>query len=124
MAVNKLYNEGAEIFTTFQNCAEFWNVATRPKKYNGFGIEHREAHQMLSLVDQLFPILWHTKDSYLSWRKIVAEFEVSGVQVHDARLVAVMLAHGVERILTFNDQDFRRFEPAGIEAVHPSAVLS
>jgi predicted nucleic acid-binding protein len=34
MAVNKLYNEGAEIFTTFQNCAEFWNVATRPKKYN------------------------------------------------------------------------------------------
>ena len=30
-------------------------------------------------------------------------------QVHDANLIATMLAHGEHRILTFNDADFRRF---------------
>jgi predicted nucleic acid-binding protein len=29
--------------------------------------------------------------------------------VHDANLVATMLAHGITRLLTFNAADFRRF---------------
>ena len=45
---------------------------------------------------------------------------VSGVQVHDARLVAATRVHGVKRILTFNDKDFARY--TDIEAVHPRAV--
>lgn len=34
---------------------------------------------------------------------------VAGRQVHDANIVATMLAHGERRILTFNGADFRRF---------------
>jgi predicted nucleic acid-binding protein len=45
---------------------------------------------------------------------------VSGVQVHDARLVAAMRVHGVKRILTFNERDFARY--ADVEAVHPRSV--
>lgn len=33
----------------------------------------------------------------------------AGKQVHDANLVATMLAHGLGRLLTFNTADFRRF---------------
>jgi predicted nucleic acid-binding protein len=29
--------------------------------------------------------------------------------VHDARLVATMLSHGVHYLLTFNGDDFRRY---------------
>jgi predicted nucleic acid-binding protein len=36
------------------------------------------------------------------------------------RLAAVMKAHGIARILTFNVDDFKRF--AGIEAIHPDSV--
>ena len=43
-----------------------------------------------------------------------------GVQVHDARLVANMIIHGVVNILTLNAEDFRRYE--GIVVLHPSAV--
>ncbi|MEI6442036.1 MAG: hypothetical protein WCO29_02610 [Nostocales cyanobacterium ELA583] len=32
-----------------------------------------------------------------------------GVNVHDARLVAVILAHGLTHILTFNISDFKRY---------------
>jgi hypothetical protein len=45
--------------------------------------------------------------------------EVSGVQVHDARLAAVMRVHGVTHILTFNPGDFARY---GVTAVAPQDV--
>ena len=34
---------------------------------------------------------------------------VAGKQVHDANIVATMMAHGERRLLTFNGSDFRRF---------------
>lgn len=34
-----------------------------------------------------------------------------GRQVHDANIVATLLAHGERRLLTFNDGDFIRFMP-------------
>ena len=38
------------------------------------------------------------------------EISVGGQQIHDANIVATMLAHGERRLLTFNISDFRRFE--------------
>jgi hypothetical protein len=43
---------------------------------------------------------------------------IAGRQVHDANIVATMLAHGEGRLLTANRGDFRRFEPR-IEIVEP-----
>ncbi len=43
---------------------------------------------------------------------------LAGRQVHDANIVATMLAHGEDRLLTMNRSDFRRFEPQ-IEVVEP-----
>jgi predicted nucleic acid-binding protein len=45
-------------------------------------------------------------------------FSFGGRQVHDANIVATMLAHGETRLLTFNDADFRRFSSV-IEVVVP-----
>lgn len=36
-----------------------------------------------------------TPQVYLEWRQLVVKHAVSGVQVHDARLVAGMKAHGI-----------------------------
>ena len=59
---------------------------------------------------------------YLEWRRLVVTHSVAGVQVHDARLVAAMLVHGIPRLLTLNDRDFSRFTE--ISAIHPLAVVS
>ena len=45
-------------------------------------------------------------------------YSFGGRQVHDANVVATMLAHGEGRLLTFNEADFRRFAPQ-IEIVTP-----
>ena len=53
-----------------------------------------------------------------------SDYGVSGVQVHDARLVATMLVHDVTHILTFNTQDFIRYRPEGIIAIDPSKEIN
>ena len=52
------------------------------------------------------------------WRQLIVTHNVSGVHVHDARLVAAMRVHRVGRILTFNTKDFARYDD--IEAIHPN----
>ena len=37
------------------------------------------------------------------------EVPVGGRQIHDANIVATMLAYGERRLLTFNGEDFRRY---------------
>jgi len=39
---------------------------------------------------------------------------VEGVQVHDARLVAAMMAHEIPQILTFNYKDFKRYREISV----------
>ena len=46
---------------------------------------------------------------YPLWRNLVDTHSVLGRQVHEARIVAVMLAHEVTHILTLNPADFRRY---------------
>jgi predicted nucleic acid-binding protein len=59
---------------------------------------------------------------YPEWRRLVAVFDVAGVQVHDARLVAAMHVYAITHILTFNAADFTRYATAGIVAVDPVRV--
>jgi len=54
------------------------------------------------------------------WRQLVERHAVKGKQVHDARLVAVMLEGGLDRVLTFNVDDFRRYPD--IVAVSPHSL--
>lgn len=44
--------------------------------------------------------------------ELLAAYPGAGKQVHDANLIAVMLAHGIRRMLTFNSADVRRFAGA------------
>ena len=37
------------------------------------------------------------------------QIDVGGKQIHDANIVATMLAYGERRLLTFNAADFRRY---------------
>jgi predicted nucleic acid-binding protein len=52
------------------------------------------------------------EDSASVWEQLITlsrRYSFAGRQVHDANIVATMLAHGERRLLTFNIADFRRF---------------
>lgn len=96
---------------------EFWAVATRPLKQNGLGMSCAEAEMELASIRQFFRLLPYTLDVIEIWRGIIMRFSVSGKQTHDAHLIAVMQAHAITEILTFNVSDFRRF--SNISALDP-----
>ena len=110
---------GHSLCTTSQNLIESWNVMTRPADRNGFGYETSEAQAGLTRIESVFPRLQDPPDLYERWLKLVDSFGVRGVQVHDARIVAVMLAHEIRTVLTFDAGDFGRYTDLDIEAVLP-----
>ncbi|MDJ1177348.1 type II toxin-antitoxin system VapC family toxin [Roseofilum sp. BLCC_M91] len=121
-AIRTLIQNGHHLQVTPQNCIEFWNVATRPANKNGFGLTAIQANQLLTLIESIFPILSDIPGIYSEWRRLVITYAVSGVQVHDARLVAAMKVNNITHILTFNTTDFTRYVSEGIVAVDPTTV--
>jgi len=98
-AVRKLRTGGHRLRATPQNFVEFWNVATRPTERNGLGLAPANADRLLRLVERLFPLLPDSPAVYPEWRRLVVACGVSGVQAHDARIVAAMIVHGVMHTL-------------------------
>jgi predicted nucleic acid-binding protein len=119
-AVRTLRQQGNYLCVAPQNCVEFWNVATRPVDRNGFGLTPIEADRSLRLIERLFDILPEQPTVYGEWRRLVVQFGVAGVHVHDARLVAMMRVHNITYILTANTDDFSRYINIGITAVAPT----
>ena len=103
-----------------QNVAEFWNVYTRPRERNGLGHTAAEAWTEVTRIKALFPLFLDTPAVYGAWEDLVIMYGITGINVHDARLVAAMQVHGISHVLTFNVQDFRRY--TGITVVHPTDV--
>jgi predicted nucleic acid-binding protein len=122
LAVRRLRANGHQLRATAQNFVEFWNVATRPAQRNGFGLTPSDADRLLRLLERLFLLLPDAPGVYPEWRRLAVSFGISGVQVHDARLVAAMAVHGVTHILTFNTVDFARYAAIGIVPVAPATV--
>src|ERR1700722_7843887 len=99
--------QGTTLYTSGQIMREYLSVATRPAAHNGLGLTISDAldnarafrSRMLLLAEdakvanQLAELLEETKSS----------------EVHDANVVATMLVHGVDTVVTLNTGDFARF---------------
>ena len=62
----------------------------------------------LARIEGFFEILTEDAASYATWKTLLIDCRVSGVQAHDARLAAVMKTHGIAQVVTFNVADFTR----------------
>jgi len=116
----RLAFQGTIFHYTHQNIAEFWNAMTPPLTRNGFGLTVADAERQVRSIEAGMSLLPDSEAVYREWRRIVVQFSVSGVQVHDARLAATMRVHRISHILTFNVTDFGRF--TGLIPMHPGSV--
>jgi predicted nucleic acid-binding protein len=121
-ALVALRASGESVCLVPQNLVEFWAVTTRPIERNGLGMTAVEAEAELVRLEGFFPVLPDTAAIHAEWRRLVTTHQITGLRVHDTRLVAAMIAHGLTHILTFNPDDFRRY--AEITVVTPEEVLS
>ena len=108
------------LFIVPQIIYELWNVCTRPIEKNGLGFTAQETSATVKDIEQNFSLRLNTPEIYQQWKELVERYSVRGVKVHDTRLVAACLVHGLTHILTFNTSDFKRFQE--ITAIHPEDI--
>ena len=118
--LSDLNGQGTGLYFSLQNIAEFWNVCTRPVERNGFGLSIPETNRCVQQIERTMTFLPDTDQVYSTWRQLVIANNVRGVQMHDARLAAIMRAYSLTYILTLNQPDFLRY--SDIQAVHPNQL--
>jgi len=73
-------------------------------------------------IEHYLDLLPDSLATYLEWRRLIVAHTISGVAVHDARIVASMKVYNVHQLVTFNVDDFRRYR--GLSVLTPQALSS
>jgi predicted nucleic acid-binding protein len=110
-AIEHCLQRQEELLLIPQAYREFWVVATRPRERNGLGMTPNETAEQLKAFEQFTTFTADTPAVHENWRRLVIQHQVSGKDAHDAGYIAAMQTHSIQRILTFDTADFRRYEP-------------
>ncbi len=108
-------NGGARLRLSRQILREYLAVVTRPQLF-ARPITMAEALADIERFAVAFELLEDGPEVGVRLAELCRSVALAGRQVHDANIVATMLAHGETRLLTANRGDFQRFAPA-IEVV-------
>lgn len=109
-AIEFLIQAGDTLVVTPQVEREFWAVATRPREQNGLGLSINAAAGHLASFERFASFKSDLPSVHENWRRLVVHHQVAGKKVHDAGHVAAMLTHQIRAILTFDSDDFRRYD--------------
>ena len=123
-ALHILFSSKALIGIIFpQIIAEYWSICTRPQREDhrgGFGWTNSITSERAAAWEKAYTLFRDKPEIYDRWRYLITHYNVKGKKVHDARLVAAMLVHDIGHILTFNGDDFKRFDE--ITVLHPDQI--
>ena len=107
--INDWPGAATTLYTSGQILREYLAVATRPQGKNGLGLKTADALGNVRAIRERTTLL--AEDAGVADRLLglLDGVTCGGRQVHDANVVATMLAHGVEAVVTMNVDDFSRF---------------
>ena len=115
-AINTAHQAGRTIWISRQVIREYLVTLTRPQVF-----ENLPKATVLEQVDQFierFQVVDDTATVSKQLVKLMSDFKIGGKQIHDANIVATMLAYDIPCLLTNNVKDFRRFgEVVRIEGI-------
>ena len=101
---------GMVLYCSGQILREYLAVATRPVDLNGLGMSRTDAVSNVRALRSRLNLL--AEDVKVSDRllQLLDAVDCTGKQLHDANVVATMLVHGIDTVVTINVGDFARFE--------------
>lgn len=107
--INDWPAQGTTLYTSGQIIREYLSIATRPAAQNGLGLTVPDALDNARAFHARMLLL--PEDTKVANRlaELLEETKSGGKQVHDANVVATMLVHGVDTVVTLNTGDFARF---------------
>ena len=111
---NQIFNEwaarGTTLYASGQIMREYLAVATRPAGKNGLGLKQADALANVRAFRARTSLLIEDSKVADCLLGLLDEIPCGGKQVHDANVVATMLVHGIDSLVTINLADFTRFE--------------
>lgn len=101
---------GMTLYASGQIMREYLAVATRPADKNGLGLKQADAVANVRAFAARASLLAEDSKVADCLLGLLDEIPCAGKQVHDANVVATMLVHGIDSLITMNVADFTRFE--------------
>jgi predicted nucleic acid-binding protein len=105
-AVRALDGSAGRWHVSGQILREFLVVSTRPISVNGLGLDAGSALRNVDVIVARGRLLREDEQVVAQLRALVGEGATTGKQIHDASVVATMLAHGITTLVTGNPGHF------------------
>lgn len=102
--------EGAHAWSiAWPSVHEFYSIVTHPRIYRPPTPPERALAQIDAwLASPSLVLLGETSKHWTNLRAMIVEARIEGARVHDARIAALCVQHGVRELLSA-DRDFSRF---------------
>lgn len=107
-ALARALESGEPMRISRQVMREYLSAVTRPQIWSD-PLSMAEALDDVARLSGAFEVLEGGPRVMGMLVGLCRDVAVAGKQVHDANIVATMIAHGERQLLTFNGSDFRRF---------------
>ena len=88
---------------------EYLAVATRPPDANGLGMKVKAALGNIDAFRNSILFYEENKDVSKTLCSLVGNLHLKGKKIHDANIVATMFTHGILKLITENQDDFKDF---------------
>lgn len=106
-AITRARNDGRTLWISRQVLREYLVTLTRPQAFED--VPRATVLEQIRLFREHFEIADDTDTVTQQLIQLMNSIPIGGKQVHDANIVATMLAHRIPALLTHNGQDFKRF---------------
>jgi predicted nucleic acid-binding protein len=100
---------GASLYISGQILREYLTAVTRPPAANGLGLPLADALDNVRAFRERAVLLAETGKVVDRLQALLREVACRGKAVHDANVIATVLAHGIPAVVTSNLADFARF---------------
>ena len=105
--INTAYKEGRTIWISRQVLREYLVTMTRPQAF--LNLPRETVLAQATQFIQRFEVANDTAAVTKQLIRLMGDFQIGGKQIHDANIVATMLAYNIPCLLTHNGKDFKRF---------------
>jgi predicted nucleic acid-binding protein len=106
--IQKMWANDVELWISHQVIREYLVQATHPNSFTP-ALTLEQVVRQINIFETLFRIADETRQVRFELIALLKAYPTRGKQVHDANIVATMLAYSIDTLLTMNVADMKRF---------------
>lgn len=104
----RMWQEGVELWISRQVIREYLVQVTNPVAFSP-SLTVQQVMDQIEAIQFLFIVADETQSVTDELLSLLQQYPTRGKQIHDANIVATMLAHEIRTLLTLNVADMKRF---------------